>query len=196
MTQWAHARRPRLIQSGVLVSESFFVISGCSGGGKSTLLEALAARGFACVLEPGRRIVREEQQTEGDALPWVNLRAFAERAVAMARADLAKAAKTPSVTFFDRGLVDAAVTLAHAGGPPFAETLGPTRAYAQTVLLAPPWPEIYVADAERKHGLDAAEAEYHRLVDAFGQLGYARSILPKAPVGDRVDYVLAELGMA
>lgn len=177
------------------MSERFVVISGCSSGGKSTLCAALAARGFACVPEPGRRIVREEEKTGGDARPWINPRTFAERAIVMARADLTKAARTPGVTFFDRGLVDAAVALAHAGGPPLTQTLGPVRAYAQTVFLAPPWPEIYTSDSERKHGFAEAQAEFHRLADAFGKLGYGPLALPKAPVNDRVDYVLAELGI-
>jgi predicted ATPase len=34
----------------------FVVISGCSGGGKSTLLAELGRRGHAVVEEPGRRI--------------------------------------------------------------------------------------------------------------------------------------------
>ena len=36
------------------------VISGCSGGGKSTLLAELARRGYAVVEEPGRRIIVDE----------------------------------------------------------------------------------------------------------------------------------------
>ena len=64
------------------------VISGCSGGGKSTLLMELARRGHAIVEEPGRRIVREELQGNGAALPWVDPVAFARRAIAMSLEDL------------------------------------------------------------------------------------------------------------
>jgi AAA domain len=42
----------------------FVVISGCSGGGKSTLLIELGRRGYATVEEPGRRIVKEERLGE------------------------------------------------------------------------------------------------------------------------------------
>ena len=59
----------------------FVVISGCSGGGKSTLLIELGQRGYATVQEPGRRIVKEEMLGAGLALPWVNEIAFAQRAV-------------------------------------------------------------------------------------------------------------------
>jgi len=50
--------------------ENFVTISGCSSGGKSTLLAELRRRGFATVEEPGRRIVAEELKRGGNALPW------------------------------------------------------------------------------------------------------------------------------
>ena len=67
--------------------DRFVVISGCSGGGKSTLLAELAGRGYAVVEEPGRRIVQEELAASGAALPWVDAAAFAGRAMAVALAD-------------------------------------------------------------------------------------------------------------
>ncbi len=50
--------------------DKLVVISGCSGGGKSTLLAELARRGHAVVEEPGRRIVAQELARGGPALPW------------------------------------------------------------------------------------------------------------------------------
>ena len=62
----------------------FVVISGCSSGGKSTLLMELGRRGYATVEEPGRRVVKEEMLGEGLALPWVDEIAFARRTIALA----------------------------------------------------------------------------------------------------------------
>jgi predicted ATPase len=84
----------------------FVLISGCSGGGKSTLLTELGRRGYITVEEPGRRIVREEMLGNGLALPWVNGTAFARRAIALALADRATAIGHGGWVFFDRGLVD------------------------------------------------------------------------------------------
>jgi predicted ATPase len=67
--------------------DRFIILSGCSGGGKSTLLAELARRGFATVEEPGRRIVIEETRNGGTALPWIDIEAFARRAIAMALED-------------------------------------------------------------------------------------------------------------
>jgi predicted ATPase len=175
----------------------FVVISGCSGGGKSTLLAALAARGFATVAEPGRRIVAEEQARGGRALPWIDPAAFARRAIAMALADRAAAAATSGWVFFDRGLIDAAAALAHATGDdaPLA-ALGRAHRHHPRVFMAPPWPEIFATDAERRHDLAAAVAEHERLQRAYGALGYRLEPLPKADVATRVDFVLGRLGPA
>jgi predicted ATPase len=96
----------------------FVVISGCSGGGKSTLLTELGRRGYMTVEEPGRRIVKEELLGNGLALPWVNEAAFARRAIALALADRAKAIGHGGWVFFDRGLIDAAAALQHLTGEP------------------------------------------------------------------------------
>ena len=71
--------------------DRFIILSGCSGGGKSTLLAELVRRGFATVEEPGRRIVIEETRNGGTALPWIDIEAFARRAIAMALEDRQKA---------------------------------------------------------------------------------------------------------
>ncbi len=171
----------------------FVVISGCSGGGKSTLLEELARRGHAVVEEPGRRIVREETARGGRALPWVDAAAFARRAIEMALADRAAAARHPGWVFFDRGLIDAASALEHVTGEPALEQYGRTHRYQPQVFLTPPWPEIYAHDAERRHDLAAGLAEYERLLQAYPRLGYETVILPKASVAERADFILRSL---
>jgi predicted ATPase len=167
------------------------LITGCSGGGKSTLLSALAEAGHATVPEPGRRIVQDEQARGGKALPWVDPLAFCHRALAMARTDLDRAVGDP--VFFDRGLIDAAVALHHLQGAPVATTLGGPSPYSDPVFLAPPWPDIYATDPERRHALDAAIEEYHRIDHALHALGHRVLILPRVPVAERLDFVLAAL---
>lgn len=171
----------------------FVVVSGCSGGGKSTLIEALAARGFATVPEPGRRIVCEEQAGDGRALPWVDLAAFARRAIAMAIADRAAVGAMSGWVFFDRGVIDAAVALEHATGALVVEPLARAHPYHRKVFLTPPWPEIWTGDSERLHDLADAEAEYARLAAAWPALGYAVHVLPKIDVEARADFVLEML---
>jgi len=169
------------------------VISGCSSGGKSTLLTELGRRGYSIVEEPGRRIVREEIPGGGLALPWANKTAFARRAIALALADRATADQHGGWVFFDRGLIDAAAALQHLTGEPMLTTYGQEHRYHSRVFLAPPWPEIYVTDTERRHGFDAAVAEYQRLLDVYPSLGYQVTVLPKVSVSERADFVLNTL---
>ena len=175
------------------MSDRFVVLSGCSGGGKTTLLAELAARGYHTVEEPGRRIVRQEVASGGDALPWADGAAFARRAVAMAYLDRRTAAGLSGWVFFDRGLIDAASGLQDLTGEPSLGDLKSKDRYHRRVFLVPPWPEIYITDAERQHSFDAAVAEFMRLSKVYPSLGYEVVILPKVGVQDRVDLVLAML---
>ena len=172
--------------------DRFIILSGCSGGGKSTLLAELARRGFATVEEPGRRIVIEETRNGGTALPWIDLEAFARRAIAMALEDRQKAPPEGPV-FFDRGLIDAASALRHINGDAFIETLRVAHRYNRLVFLTPPWPEIYRGDSERKHGFDVAIEEYERLLRDYDELGYDISVLPKSGIEERADFILTRI---
>lgn len=173
--------------------DTFVVISGCSGGGKSSLLDELARRGYAVVEEPGRRIVREEQAKGGTALPWADATAFVRRAITMSLADLQAAPTDKEWVFFDRGLVDAAAALQHLTAAPAVMALGRAHRYHHTVFLAPPWPEIFANDPERQLDFESARAEYERLADAYRALGYGTIILPRTGVSERADFVLARL---
>ena len=173
--------------------DRFVILSGCSGGGKSTLLEALKRRGHQAIEEPGRRIVVEELESGGSALPWVDAPAFARRAIAMSLADREKAIAFPGIVFFDRGLIDAASALEHLTGEPVLAALGQLHRYNRHVFLTPPWPEIYVGDRERRHDFTAAVAEYDRLTAAYPALGYEVHVLPKIGIEERADFIYSVL---
>ena len=168
-------------------ASSRVMISGCSGGGKSTLLEELGRRGYSTVAEPGRRIIAEERAGDGRAHPWVDPAAFARRAIEMSMADHAAAS---GLTFFDRGVVDAAVALVATGqARPDAVD---THRY-DLLFLAPPWPEIYENDEDRRHSLDTALRDFERVRQAYLDAGYEPVVLPRDTVAARADFVLLTL---
>lgn len=173
--------------------DRFVVISGCSSGGKSTLLSELRRRGYAVVEEPGRRIIADELKNSGRALPWVNPAAFAERALEMSLRDREKAGKMSGLVFFDRGLIDAAAALEHATGKPTLKAYAGIERYNRRLFVTPPWPEIFTNDPERRHSLKDAIAEYERLLTAFASLSYDVEILPKIGVAERADIILKSL---
>lgn len=173
------------------------VITGCSGGGKSTLLAELGRRGHRVFPEPGRQIVREQDWIDGDALPWTAPARFAELALSRAMHQLITAAGSDGLAFFDRGLIEPLAGLERLGLPVpdhFRRAAERCR-YDATVFVAPPWPEIYRTDAERRHGLEEALAEYEPLLATYGRLGYRLVELPKVDAAARADFMLAELGV-
>ena len=171
------------------------VLSGCSGGGKSTLLAELARRGHATNDEPGRRIVKAERARGGDGVPWRNLTRFMDLTLDCAVADFDRTARS-GVTLFDRSIVDTASAMIRSGHRADAASAAMVRyRYDPVVFLAPPWPEIFEADDERKHALEEATAEYDALLATFLANGYQVRVVPRLPVAERADWIEAELGM-
>lgn len=175
------------------IASRHVVLSGCSGGGKSTLLAELRSRGFETVEEPGRRIVEEELRGDGKALPWVDLEAFARRAIGMAAEDRERMRAAEGWVFFDRGLLDAAAALEHAASVAVSDTLSGHDRFHHQVFLTPPWPDIYHRDSERQQDLRKGVTEYHRLIETFDRLGYDPVLLPKLDVEARADFILDAL---
>jgi predicted ATPase len=169
------------------------IISGCSGGGKSTLLAELARRGYATVQEPGRRIVADELAGGGRALPWIDPEAFLERAVALSLDDMRHVPPHADRVFFDRGLFDALSALSDLTGADRLTGNKDLERFDRRVFLTPPWPEIYVRDRERQHGLDGAMEEYERLSRDYPAHGFAVTELEKVSVAERADAIIAAL---
>lgn len=160
------------------------VISGCSGGGKSALVNELGERGFATVDEPGRRVIAAETAAGSNGVPWKNQLRFADLAFWMAVGDHAGASE--DLVFFDRSALDQAAWYARMGSAPPGEVPN----YDKDIFLVPPWPEIYENDDARRHDFEAAVDEYDDLSIRLPVWGYRTHIVEKAPVPDRADRVL------
>ena len=173
----------------------FVVLSGCSGGGKSTLLSALERRGFTVFEEPGRQIVKEQELIAGDALPWTNPMQFVELCVSRAMHQMASAARLGERVYFDRGIVDAVSFLEHLKLPlpTHLKNAVDRLRYHRAVFVVPPWPEIFTTDAERRHGFEEALAHYGTLLRTYTGLGYEVIELPKIDVETRADFILDQL---
>jgi predicted ATPase len=176
-------------------SDRFVMLSGCSGGGKSTLLSALERRGFTVFEEPGRQIVKEQQFLEGNALPWTNPLQFVELSVSRSIHQMVVAARLNQRSFFDRGIVDAISFLEHLSLPIplYLENAVKQLRYHRRVFVAPPWPEIFAADAERRHSFDEAKAQYSSLLRTYEGLGYSLVELPRIDVESRVEFIVGRL---
>jgi len=200
------------------MSENFIVITGGPGSGKTTLVERLRGRGYPTVGEAGRAIIRDQVAIGGIAhhtadwavgaevlLAW-EMRSYHEAAAAAARHEAAAAAaearrsagaaQRDCLVFFDRGIPDLVGYHPMMGGrtPPHFVAAAERFRYRRRVFVAPPWPEIYVNDAERRQDFAEAIRSYDAVVDAYESCGYELVALPKSTVDERVDFVLSRSG--
>lgn len=174
------------------------VLTGGPGSGKTTLLEALAAAGHATSPEAGRAIIRRQQTIEGEALPWKDRALFAEL---MLDRELEAHARTESAdrpVFFDRGVPDVVgyLTLCGLPVPAHMERAAQDIRYDRRVFIAPVWPEIFGQDAERKQDLDEARRTFDAMAAVYPRFGYELIELPRAPVSERLAFILKSLTAA
>jgi predicted ATPase len=183
---------PHLVSSR---ADLFVVLTGCSGGGKSSLLAELGRRGHPVFEEPGRQVVKEQLYVGGDALPWADVGKFVALTVSRSMHNMILAARSGRRSFFDRGIVDQLGGLEHAKltVPDYLAEAARRFRYSKTVFAVPPWPEIFHTDEERRHGFDEAQASYAPLLETYRRLGYGTVEVPKLPIKARVDFVLARL---
>jgi len=183
----------------------FHIITGGQGSGKTSLITTLGEHGITTMPEAGRTVIRSEVAAGGDALPWGDRLAFAEK---MARFDLAAleraeaeaaatqaAGKSPAPILFDRGLPDVVgyLTLCGLPVPDWISRGAAAPRYARRVFIAPFWPEIYATDSERRQSPDEARRTTQIMVETYTALGYELLELPRSPIAARAAFVLDAL---
>jgi predicted ATPase len=179
-----------------LARRNFYVITGCSGGGKSTLIDALRRCGFLCVDEPGRRIVQQQLRIGGDATPWQDRIKFRELLLARYMEVFEQVAERTRPVFFDRGIPEAIGWSRLVKVPTLEHHRAAARIYryARKVFVTPPWREIFKQDEERRHSFEDALADYELTLEVYPEYGYELIQIPKVPISERVDFVLAQVG--
>jgi predicted ATPase len=175
-------------------SERFFVLTGGPGSGKSTLIDALEHTGYARSVEAGRGIIQDQAEIGGDALPWRHKSAFAELMLNWEMRSYRMAQQQIGQVFFDRGVPDVIGYLRLEGLPVPSHMMraAETFRYNPRVFIAPPWPEIFRQDTERKQSLEEAARTYDAMVDVYTAFGYELIELPRCPLDERVGFVLEQ----
>jgi predicted ATPase len=174
---------------------NFHVITGCSGGGKSTIIKALRVRGFHCVDEAGRQIVREQLQIGGDGVPWQNQEKFRELLLSRYMFVFEQTRESIRPVFFDRAIPEIVgfSRVSSTPTPPHISAAAQIYRYAPKVFMVPPWKEIFRNDDERRHSFEDGVREYDLLLQIYPECGYELVEVPKAPVAERIDFILCHI---
>ena len=172
------------------------MLTGGPGSGKTTLIEALKARDYATTEEAGRGVIREQMQSGGDGLPWIDRDRFAELMFEWELRSYRDAERQDGPVIFDRGLPDTIGYLRLEGleAPAWMEEEAWRLRYNVQVFIAPPWQEIYGKDEERRQSWDVAVRTYEKMVETYTDLSYELLELPRASVEQRARFVTAAIG--
>lgn len=179
----------------MIYKPNFFVITGGPGVGKTTLLEQLQQRGYRCVPEVAREIIREQITRNGDALPWGNIPAYTRLMLTRSVDSYRENIPEEGILFFDRGIPD---TLAYTHLTrqtifPELQQASARYLYNSQVFILPPWAEIYHTDTERKQTYQEAVDTYNIMYSTYESLGYTLTIVPKATPEERAEFVLQQI---
>jgi predicted ATPase len=176
--------------------DRFFVLTGGPGSSKTTLVEALKARGYATTEEAGRGVIREQMESGGDGLPWIDRDRFAELMFEWELRSYRDAERQHGPVVFDRGLPDTIGYLRLEGleVPARMEEEAWRLRYNTQVFIAPPWKEIYGRDEERRQSWEVAVRTYEVMAETYAEFDYQLTELPRATVDQRANFVIASLG--
>lgn len=172
-------------------ADRLVMLTGGPGSGKSTLLDGLARAGFTGTAEAGRGIIRDQRAIGGTALPWADRALFAELMLSWETRSYRWAQQQHGVVIFDRGVPDVLGYLRLAGLPVPAHVFAAAQTfrYNERVFVAPPWPEIFTHDTERRQDFAEAERTHDAMVDTYAELGYELVGLPRADLATRTEFV-------
>lgn len=174
-------------------TERLIVLTGGPGAGKTTLIEHLRQEGYATADEGARAIIQDQRAIDGPALPWRDRALFAELMLSWDLRSYRAAEGHDGPVFFDRAIPEIVGYLRAEGlpVPDHVEVAARRYRYHTQVFLAPPWPEIYRQDEERRQSYPTA-VRVHELSEAiYREYGYETVDLPLASVEERARFVTA-----
>lgn len=176
---------------------TLYIITGGPGAGKTTLLEELSRHEVITVPEEGRRIIRQQIDSGGEGLPWLNKERFAElmfQESVKTYLEISKMGYTKAV-FFDRGILDTLgyMRLENIPIPAIMESKAREMVYHNNVFILPPWKEIYENDPERKQTFEQAVETFECMKDIYQEYGFTVIEVPKVSVENRADFILDKI---
>ncbi len=174
-----------------MTKNNFFILTGAMGAGKSTVTQKINERGFFCIEEPAREILKEQRSINGSGVPernaWMFNQLMLSRMIYQYKSNIDK----DYVIIFDRGIPD----ITGYSELLNTETESSSSAseefrYNKHVFLFKGWEEIYTNDDERKMSYALAESFGENIMKIYKRLGYSTINVPFMPAEERASFII------
>ncbi len=168
------------------------VLTGAPGTGKSTVLNLLQNKGYFCLEEISREIIKEAEKMGSKKLFMSQPILFSKVVLGKRIIQYKQGTNTnKSHCFFDRGIPDITAYLNNKRIP-YEETFKQSnKKYAyDIVFIFPPWEQIYTTDSERFETFKEAEQIHHAILEEYKKTHKNIIVVPKGTPLERLTFIL------
>ena len=173
------------------------IITGGPGTGKSTIINELIKRGYACLQEISRQVTLQAQKNGIDQLFLTNPLLFSELLLKGRQQQYIESKNLETdIVFFDRGIPDVLAYMDFIGDvyPESFIHLCKASPY-DTVFILKPWEDIYTSDNERYESFEQALQIHDHLVNTYKNYNYTLIDVPFDTVENRTNFILNVVNM-
>ena len=173
-----------------------FVITGGPGSGKTSVINALKAKGFPTFPETARQIIKD-----GGIAPILNSNPLQQasffRKIIRTRIDHFNSAPEGQASFFDRGIPDSLAFSRFMGLRDPEVLVNAIRKYRYNprVFILPPWKEIYLRDNERQESFVEASRLFDLTRAVYLESGYELTELSFSSIEKRLAVIMNAIGL-
>ena len=171
------------------------MITGGPGTGKTTLIKKLEKKGYTCLHEVSREVIKKAQQEGIEQLFLTNPLLFSQRLLdgRLHQFEEVKSYQENHL-FYDRGLPDVTAYMDYASQTyPEYFTKACSENRYDMVFLLPPWKKIYKQDNERYESFTEAEKIHDALLKGYENYNYDVQLVPVGTVEKRITFILENL---
>jgi predicted ATPase len=174
------------------MQKQIIVLIGGPGTGKSTLLDALAQKGYRCYPEISREVTINAKNQGIDQLFLEDPLRFSELLLDGRKKQYDDAVRDETnLIFIDRGIPDVVAYLDYINTtyPSHFEDACMQYRYDHIFVL-PPWKEIFLSDSERYENFEQAVAIQEHITRTYERFGYRLIAVPTGKVEQRIEKIL------
>lgn len=177
-----------------MIKENYFVLTGAMGAGKTTVINKIKEKGYLCINEPARIILKEQRKTGGDGVPEKNAEFFNELMLSRMISDYENNLLSEEIIIFDRGIPDIiAYSELLETRKEMSEKAAGEFKYNKHVFMFNGWKEIYANDDERKMDFETANNFGIKVKKIYENLNYSVIDVPITSIDERIEFILQRI---